>query len=82
MKLLDRANMASTKAFKDIAHSLSTMTENGQYGSPLFAKLVPYSVHVAANIYSERRDRLINYSVVEPLEGMDSQLHQYVPGYQ
>ncbi len=58
------------------------MTENGQYGSPLFAKLVPYSVHVAANIYSERRDRLINYSVVEPLEGMDSQLHQYVPGYQ
>ena len=78
LKLLDRANMALIKTFSDMSKSLLLGGDSAQLGKPLFAKLVPYSVHVAASIYNERRDRLINYSIIEPLQALDIQLHELV----
>ena len=70
--------MALIRTFSDMSKSLSLGDDNPQFGKPLFAKLVPYSVHVAASIYNERRDRLLNYSVIEPLQALDIQLHELV----
>lgn len=68
--------MASKKLAGEIAQSLSMSGEQSQFGKPLFAKLVPYSVHAAANLYNERRDRLVSHSITEALEGLDIQLHE------
>lgn len=80
LKLLDRANMATIKVPKEVSDPVSMLGERGQLGRPLFVKLVPYSVHVAANIYVERRDRLINHSIIEELEGLNIRLHESVYG--
>merc|ERR1712072_194718 len=42
---------------------------------PLFAKLVPFAVHVAASIYEERRDRLVNTNIIEELEILTTKIH-------
>lgn len=52
------------------------ISETGPYGTPLFAKLVPYAVHQAASIYADRRDRLVNSDIVEHLESMTLKLHE------
>ncbi|KAI9793554.1 MAG: pH-response regulator protein palA/rim20 [Peltula sp. TS41687] len=76
LKLLDRANMATIKVPMEISDPISMLGERGHLGKPLFAKLVPYSVHVAASIYVERRDRLVNHSIIEELEGLNIKLHE------
>jgi len=51
--------------------------ETGPYGPPLFAKLVPFAVHVATSIYAERRDRVVN-NIIDELESLTARLHEYV----
>lgn len=74
LKALDRAPMASAKVPKEVSDPISMLGEHGVFGQPLFAKLVPYAVHVAASIYVERRDRLVNTTIIDELEGLDSKL--------
>ncbi|KAI9676278.1 MAG: pH-response regulator protein palA/rim20 [Trizodia sp. TS-e1964] len=76
LKPLDRASMASAKVPKEVLESNSMIGDNGPFGQPLFAKLVPFAVHVAASIYSERRDRLVNNSIIEELEILTNNIHE------
>lgn len=74
---LGRASMVEPRAPKEVVDGMSLIGENGQFGQPLFAKLVPYAVHIAASIYAERRDRLVNQSIIADLEAMTSKLREY-----
>ena len=76
LKILDRVNMVAAKVPKEIAESSTMLTEHGGLGKPLFTKLVPYSVHVAASIYVDKRDRLVNDIVVQGLEGLTGSIHE------
>ena len=78
LKLLDRANMVTARVPKELAESPSMLGEGNTLGPALFAKLVPYSVHVAASIYADRRDRLINHTIIDELQGMTRHIHECV----
>lgn len=75
LKTLDRATMVSARVPKEVSEATSMLGDRGELGRPLFSKLVPYSVHVAASIYVDRRDRLVNQTIDE-LEGMTAKLHE------
>ncbi|KAH3074367.1 hypothetical protein KXW78_005350 [Aspergillus fumigatus] len=74
LKIIDRACMVAAKAPSQVTDAISMLGENGPLGQPLFAKLVPYAVHIAASIYSDRRDRLVNERVIGELETMTDKL--------
>jgi programmed cell death 6-interacting protein len=76
LKILDRANMVVSRVPKEIAESNSMLGERGELGPALFSKLVPYSVHLAASIYVDRRDRLVNGTIVEELEALTNKIHE------
>lgn len=76
LKTLDRANMVSAKVPKEISDSNSMLGDNAPFGRPLFSKLVPYSVHLAASIYVDRKDRLVNNTIIDELEGMTAKIHE------
>ena len=78
LKTIDRASMATSKRPTDIADPSSSLGERGQFGQPLFSRLVPYSVHLAASIYVEKRDRMVNASVIDELEAMTNKLRECV----
>jgi programmed cell death 6-interacting protein len=74
LKTLDRANMVIAKPPKEVADGIEMLGSGGPFGHPLFAKLVPYAVHKAASIYEERRDKLVNQSIIAELEAMTARL--------
>ena len=74
LKTLDRAGMATPRVPQEVSDPSSTLGEGGIYGQPLFAKLVPYAVHIAASIYEERKSRLVNISIIDELEILTNQL--------
>lgn len=74
LKTLDRAGMATARVPNEVSDPASTLGEGGIYGQPLFAKLVPYAVHIAASIYEERKNRLVNVSIIDELEGLTNQV--------
>lgn len=78
LKIIDRACMVAAKAPSQVTDAISMLGENGPLGQPLFAKLVPYAVHIAASIYSDRRDRLVNERIIGELETMTDKLREYV----
>ncbi|EON68828.1 hypothetical protein W97_08086 [Coniosporium apollinis CBS 100218] len=75
LKTLDRATMVAARVPKELSDPLSLLGENGALGRPLFSKLVPYSVHVAASIYADRRDRIVNQTIDE-LEALTARMHE------
>ena len=75
LKTLARAGMATSRVPEEVSNPASTLKDKGNFGHPLFAKLVPYSVHVAASLYEERKNRLIQKSVIEDLDSLNNQLH-------
>ncbi|KAJ4294404.1 pH-response regulator protein palA/rim20 [Kalmusia sp. IMI 367209] len=76
LKILDRANMVVARVPKELADSNSLLGDHADLGPALFSKLVPYSVHLAASIYADRRDRLVNSNIVEELEKLTTELHE------
>ncbi|PSN64040.1 pH-response regulator protein-like protein palA/RIM20 [Corynespora cassiicola Philippines] len=76
LRILDRANMVVSRIPKEVSDSNSMLGENGELGPALFSKLVPYSVHLAASIYVDRRDRLVNNTIIEELESLTTQIHE------
>ncbi|KAK4896545.1 pH-response regulator protein palA/rim20 [Elasticomyces elasticus] len=74
LKVLDRASMVSAKIPKEVSHSQEMLGDHGALGRPLFSKLVPYSVHVAASIYADRRDRLVNQNIIAELDAMTTRI--------
>lgn len=76
LKLLDRACLVAAKAPSQVTDAISMLGDNGPLGQPLFSKLVPYAVHIAASIYSDRRDRLVNETIIGELETMTDKLRE------
>jgi len=74
LKTLDRAGMATARVPQEVSDPASTLGEGGQFGQPLFAKLVPYAVHIAASIYEDRKNKLVNVSIIDELEGLTNKV--------
>ncbi|KKY28644.1 putative ph signal transduction protein [Phaeomoniella chlamydospora] len=74
LKLLGRADMVAAKPPKEVSDGIAMLGPGQPFGQSLFAKLVPYSVHIAASIYSDRRDRLVNNTFITELEAMTARL--------
>ncbi|KAL3427727.1 BRO1-like domain-containing protein [Phlyctema vagabunda] len=75
LKTLERANMAIAKVPKEVSEPNTFIGDHLDFGPPLFAKLVPFAVHVAASIYEERRDRLVNNNIIDELEILTTKIH-------
>jgi programmed cell death 6-interacting protein len=67
--------MAVAKIPQEVAEPSAFIGDRKEFGRPLFAHLVPYAVHLAASIYEERRDRLVNSSIVSELEILTTKIH-------
>lgn len=78
LKTIERASMATAKVPKEVADPVSMLGDKRPLGQPLFAKLVPYAVHVAASIYAERKDRLVSTTIIDELEGLTTRLRELV----
>lgn len=76
LRTLDRAAMVSAKVPKEVSDPVEFLGDQGALGQALFTKLVPYAVHVAATLYADRRDRLINSSIIDELEVLNAQIHE------
>jgi programmed cell death 6-interacting protein len=76
LKTLDRANMVQSRIPNEVSDPVSQLGDNSPLGKPLFTKLVPYAVHVAASIYEDRKLRLVNQTIIEELESMTTRLHE------
>ncbi|KAK4908249.1 pH-response regulator protein palA/rim20, partial [Elasticomyces elasticus] len=74
LKTIERASMVLAKAPSQVTDAVSMLGDNGPLGQPLFSKLVPYAVHIAASIYTDRRDRMVNESLIGELESMSDKL--------
>ena len=74
LKTLGRAGMATARVPEEVSNPSSTLGENGVFGVPLFARLVPYAVHVAASVYEERKNRLVNNSIIDEIEALTNGL--------
>jgi len=68
--------MVAAKVPTQVSDPMSTLGESGELGRPLFTKLVPYAVHVAASIYEDRRDRLVKGSIIDELEAMTVKIRE------
>lgn len=78
LKTLSRAGMATARIPTEVSDPASTLGDRGIFGQPLFAKLVPYSVHVAVSIYDQRRDRLVDATIIDELEKSTNKLREQV----
>lgn len=76
LKTLDRAGMAIARVPQEVSEPTSTLGDHGVFGQPLFTKLVPYAVHIAASIYEERKNRLVNSSIIDELEKSTNKLRE------
>lgn len=76
LKILDRANMVAPKPPKEVKDGMSMLGPKSPFGRPLFEKLVSYAVHQAATVYAERRDTLVNQSIIAELEAMTAKLRE------
>lgn len=74
LRTLDRAGMATARVPKEVADPHSALGDKSAFGQPLFARLVPYAVHVAVSIYDERKERLVNTSIIDELEALTNKL--------
>ena len=67
--------MAIARIPKEVSEPFAFIGDRGEFGRPLFAQLVPFAVHVAASIYEERRDRLVNSNIIGELEILTTRIH-------
>ena len=74
LKTLERASMVKPNITKGLSDPISFLGDDGMLGKPLFAKLVPYSVHVAGSIYENRRDSTI-HNIIDDLEKLNCQIY-------
>lgn len=74
LSLLRRAKMASPKCPSEVSNPLSHLGEKATFGPGLFAKLVPFVVHLATSIYEEKRNHLVIEEIVPGLETLIDQL--------
>lgn len=78
LKTLGRAGMAIPRIPAEVSDPAASLGDRGTFGQPLFAKLVPYAVHIAVSIYVQRRDRLVNTTIIDELENSTNKLREKV----
>lgn len=76
LKEIDAASMVAAKAPPEVTDPVSLIGNKAPLGEPLFAKLVPYAVHIAHNIYTDRRDRLVNQDLIPKVAAMTMKLKE------
>ncbi|KAK0750281.1 BRO1-like domain-containing protein [Schizothecium vesticola] len=76
LKILERANMAVARTPPQVAQPYDFFGDHAEFGPALFTKLVPFAVHLAVSIYEERRDRLVNTSVIDELDLLSGKLNE------
>jgi programmed cell death 6-interacting protein len=76
LRMLDRASMVKARIPEEVANSAAMVGDGAPFGPALFSKLVPYAVHVAASIYIERRDRLVNDNIIAELEAQTAKIRE------
>lgn len=76
LKILDRANLAMARVPPQVQKPYDFLGDHEEFGPALFAKLVPFAVHMAVSIYEERRDRLVNQNIIHELEVLTEKLHE------
>lgn len=69
--------MVKARVPTEVEAGSTMISDSGPFGKPLFAKLVPFAVTVAASIYGERRDRLVNDTIIDELETLTVKLQEY-----
>ncbi|KAI9716044.1 MAG: pH-response regulator protein palA/rim20 [Chrysothrix sp. TS-e1954] len=75
LETLERASMVASKIPPQVSDPISQLSEKaGELGRPLFMKLVPYAVHIAASIYASRRDALLQ-NITSDLDTLTSRIH-------
>ncbi len=67
--------MVSSKTPREVSDPSSFIGDTKEFGPPLFSKLVPFAVHLAASIYEERRDRLVNTQIISELDLLTGKTH-------
>lgn len=77
LRPLDRASMVAARTPMEVSDPISALGENKELGRPLFSRLVPYSVHVAASVYVSKRDLAVR-AMVDELEYMTTRIHEVV----
>ena len=77
LKTLDRAGMATPRVPQEVADPASMLGDKKPFGQPLFSKLVPYAVHIAVSIYEQRKERLVNSTIIDELESLTNKLKEY-----
>ncbi|KOS23213.1 pH-response regulator protein palA/prr-1 [Escovopsis weberi] len=75
LKILERANLAVPRVPAQVSNPYDSLGEGAEFGPALFSKLVPFSVHVAISIYDERRDRMVNKTIIQELEALNENIH-------
>ena len=64
---IGKANMASPNIPPEVKDPISLMNERSMLGVPLFVKLVPYAVHQAHSVYSDRKEKLVRDEILSRL---------------
>ncbi|TQS32120.1 hypothetical protein Golomagni_07575, partial [Golovinomyces magnicellulatus] len=76
LKPLERANMAISRTPKQVSDPFEFLGEQAEFGPALFSRLVPFAVHVAMSIYEERRDRMVNQTILQELENLSGKMQE------
>ncbi|CAG8461462.1 7083_t:CDS:10 [Funneliformis caledonium] len=64
---IGKANMANPNIPPEVQDPISLMNERSILGVPLFVKLVPYAVHQAHSVYSDRKEKLVRDEILSKL---------------
>ncbi|SPO03635.1 probable pH-response regulator palA protein [Cephalotrichum gorgonifer] len=75
LALLDRADLTKPRIPPQVSHPFDHLGDKAEFGAALFTRLVPFSVHQATSIYEERRDRLLNQTIINSLESLTEGVH-------
>ncbi|CAB4419941.1 unnamed protein product [Rhizophagus irregularis] len=67
LALIGKANMANPNIPPEVKDPISLMNERSMLGVPLFVKLVPYAVHQALSVYSDRKEKLVRDEILSKL---------------
>ncbi|CAG8511892.1 16671_t:CDS:10 [Acaulospora morrowiae] len=62
---ISRANLAKVSIPPEVEDPIPLMNETSILGMPLFAKLVPFAVHQAHSVYSDRKKQLGNKIILQ-----------------
>ena len=72
---IERPKVADLQIPPEVATPFEYIGDKAEFGAALFTRLVPFSVHQATSIYEERRDRMVNQTIINPLEDLMQDLH-------